>query len=86
MGKFSYSFKETIIVIIAFIGTLIFMSFNYLGTALKYIGGGLFFLYMFIIALPIFILLKFKLFIKDPKYFVKDKVIDTTIAVMENWI
>lgn len=64
MRKLSYDFTEIIIVILAFIGTLIFMSFNYLGTALKYIGGGLFFLYMLIIALPILILFRFKQFLK----------------------
>ena len=84
MGKLSCDLTQIIIVSIAFIGTTIFMIFIWLGIMLKYIGGTLFFLYMLIIALPILILLKFKLFIKDPKYFVKDKVIDTTIAVMEN--
>lgn len=84
MGKLSYDFTEIIIVIIAFIGTLIFMSFNYLGTALKYIGGGLFFLYMLIIALPILILFRFKRFLKNPKQFVKEMVIETTQEMLEN--
>ena len=84
MKKLSCDFTQIITVAIAFIGTTIFMIFIWLGMVLKYIGGTLFFLYMLIIALPILILLKFKLFIKDPKKFVKDKVIDTTIAVMEN--
>ena len=84
MRKLSCDFTQIIAVSIAFIGTTIFMVFIWLGIGLKYIGGTLFFLYMFVIALPILILLKFKLFIKDPKQFVKDKIIDTTIAVMEN--
>lgn len=84
MRKLSYDFTEIIIVILAFIGTLIFMSFNYLGTALKYIGGGLFFLYMLIIALPILILFRFKQFLKNPKQFVKEMVIETTQEMMEN--
>lgn len=82
MGKLSYGFTEIIIVIIAFIGTLIFMSFSYLGTALKYIGGGLFFLYMLIIALPILILFRFKQFLENPKQFVKEMVIETTQGMM----
>lgn len=84
MKKLSCDFAQIITVAIAFIGTAIFMVFIWLGIGLKYIGGGLFFLYMLIIALPILILLKFKLFIKDPKQFVKDKVIETTLGVMEN--
>lgn len=84
MGKLSCVLTQIIEVSIAFIGTTIIMIFIWLGRVLKYIGGVLFFLYMLTIALPILILLKFKLFIKDPKHFVKDKVIDTTIAVMKN--
>ena len=84
MGKLSCGFTEIIIVILAFIGTLIFMGFNYLGTALKYIGGGLFFLYMLIIALPILILFRFKQFLKNPKQFVKEMVIEVTKEMMEN--
>ncbi|WP_103618512.1 hypothetical protein [Campylobacter concisus] len=84
MGNLSYSFKEIIIVILAFIGTVIFMSFRWLGIALKYIGGGLFFLYMLVIVLPILILFKFKRFIENPKEFVKERVIETTQEVMED--
>lgn len=83
MKKLTCDFKEIITYSIAFVGTTIFMIFIWLGIGLKYIGGVLFFLYMLIIALPILILLKFELFIKDPKQFVKDKVIDTTLGIME---
>lgn len=84
MGNSNNTFTEVVLGIIAFIGTLIFMSFSYLGTALKYIGGGLFFLYMLIIALPILILTSFKQFLENPKQFVKEMVIETTQEMMED--
>ena len=71
MGNSSYSLKEIIIVILAFIGTVIAMSFRCLGIGVQYIGGSLFFLYMLIVFLPILILFNFKRFIENPKKFVK---------------
>ncbi len=63
---------------IAVIGSVIIISFKCLSKALNYIGGGLFFLYMLIIALPILALVRFKRFRRNPKQFVKDMVIKTT--------
>ena len=84
MGNSSNTFTWIILGIIAFIGTVIIMSFKYLGKALNYIGGVLFFLYTLIIALPILILTSWKQFLEDPKEFVKEMVVETTQEMMED--
>lgn len=84
MGNSNNTFTWVILGIIAFIGTVIITIFKYLAKALNYIGGGLFFLYMLIIALPILILFKFKRFLKNPKQFVKEMVIETTEGMTED--
>lgn len=67
---------------IAFMGSVIIISFKCLSKTLNYIGGGLFFLYMLIIALPILALVRFKRFRRNPKQFVKDMVIKTIKIMM----
>ena len=84
MVKSSYIFTWIILTIVAFIGTVIIMPFKCLGKALLYIGGGLFFLYMLIIALPILILTSWEQFLENPKKFIKQMVIETTQGMMEN--
>lgn len=74
-------FEWVISGIIAFIGSAIIMSYRFLG---KVIGGCLFFLYMVIIALPILILFRFKKFINDPVYFLKDIVVGITGRMMKD--
>lgn len=83
MKKLNNTFRLNAINVIVFIGALIIMSFKYAAKALNYIGGGLFFLYMLIISLPILILTSFKQFLEDPKKFIKRTVIETTQKMME---
>jgi hypothetical protein len=66
---------------IAFIGVAIITSSRYLG---KVIGGGLFFLYITHIALPILLLFRFKKFINDPIYFLKAAIVGITERMMED--
>ena len=84
MGNSSNTFTWIILGIIAFIGTVIIYSFKYLGKGCNYIGAGLLFVYMLYIALPILILFNFKRFLENPRKFIKNMVIETTLGMMED--
>ena len=60
------------------VGAIIIVAFIFLSKLVDYIGLGIFFLYTFFVTLPFLILYRFKEFKKDPKGFIKKKVIDTT--------
>lgn len=73
-----------IVVATTCVGAMLIVAFYFLSKLFYYIGLGIFFLYTFFVTLPFLILYRFKEFKKDPKQFVKDKVIETTLEVMEN--
>ena len=72
-----------IAVVIAYVGAMLIVAFGFLSKLVFYIGIGIFFLYMLFVALPFLILYKFREFKKDPKGFIKDKVIDTATHYAE---
>ena len=72
-----------IVVATTCIGAMLIVAFIFLSKLVDYIGLGIFFLYTFFVTLPFLILYKFREFKKDPKGFIKDKVIDTATHYAE---
>lgn len=75
-----------IVVAVTCVGAMLIVAFNFLSKLVYYIGLGVFFLYMLFVALPFLILYKFREFKKDPKGFIKEKVIDATARFAEGGI
>lgn len=68
------------------VGAIIIVAFNFLSKLVYYIGLGIFFLYTFFVTLPFLILYRFREFKKDPKGFIREKVIDVTARFAEGGI
>lgn len=69
------------------VGAMLIVAFNFLSKLVYYIGLGIFFLYTFFVTLPFLILYyRFNEFKKDPKGFIKKKVIDTTAHFAEGGV
>ena len=75
-----------IVVAVTCVGAMLIVAFYFLSKLVYYIGLGIFFLYTFFITLPFLILYKFREFKKDPKGFIKKKVIDTTASFAEGGV
>jgi len=75
-----------IVVAATCIGAMLIVAFIFLSKIVYYIGLGIFFLYTFFVTLPFLILYRFKEFKKDPKGFIKKKVIDATARFAEGGI
>ena len=75
-----------IVVAATCVGAMLIVAFIFLSKSVYYIGLGVFFLYTFFITLPFLILYRFREFKKDPKGFIKKKVIDATAHFAEGGI
>ncbi|WP_103621312.1 hypothetical protein [Campylobacter concisus] len=75
-----------IVVAVTCVGAILIVAFYFLSKLVYYIGLGIFFLYTFFATLPFLILYRFRKFKKDPKGFIKKKVIDTTTHFAEGGI
>ena len=76
---------ESVLVCIV-VAAMLIVAFIFLSKLVYYIGLGIFFLYTFFVTLPFLILYRFKEFKKDPKGFIKKKVIDATTRFAEEGI
>ena len=61
--------KSIFVLPLAFIGALILTVFRYTQQLVRYVGAGIFFIYIFGVMFPFMILAKFKEFREDPKKF-----------------
>jgi hypothetical protein len=75
-----------IVVAATCIGAMLIVAFNFLSKLVYCIGLGIFFLYTFFVTLPFLILYRFRGFKKDPKSFIKKKVIYATARFAEGGI